>query len=273
MSRTVQAPGKLMIAGEYAVIDGGSALVLAVDRGVQCLVEPCETLQIQTPDGDDRFVRPVLKDTTGRYTFSDWRPTGLAGKPGFGGSAAACVAACVAAGRPPQDAREIHRQVQRGGSGADIAASIHGGMIRYQAGKSTPVEAIQPVVIWSGRSAKTQPLVDRYLAWSDRAEFVRESTAIVEAFAEDPVARLHDNAHLLQHMATLAGLPYSTPRLAGIASLAARFGGAAKPSGAGGGDCAVALFSDPGAEADFRAAALSKGWALIEVQPAAGAAG
>jgi phosphomevalonate kinase len=272
MSRTVYSPGKLMIAGEYAVLDGAPALVLAVDRGVKCTVSASDTLEITTPDGDDRFVRPVLERMTGSYTFSIWNPTGLPDKPGFGGSAAACVAACVAAGRPTTDALDIHRAVQGGGSGADVAASIHGGMIRFHAGTATKVPPVHPVVIWSGQSAATQPLINQYLSWSERADFVRESTALVDAFHSDPVARLNDCAHLLQDMAVRAGLHYATPRLAAIASIAHRFGGAAKPSGAGGGDCAVALFPDSDAEAAFRSACTERGWTLVEVQPAPGAA-
>jgi phosphomevalonate kinase len=271
VTRTIHAPGKLMIAGEYAVLDGAPALVLAVDRGVKCTVSASDTLEITTPDGDDRFVRPVLARTTGSYTFSHWNPTDLPDKPGFGGSAAACVAACVAAGRPATHATKLHRDIQGGGSGADVAASIHGGMIRFQAGQATDVPPIQPVVIWSGKSASTQPLVDQYLSWKERADFIRESTAIVESFHEDPVARLHENALLLQHMAVVSGLPYATPRLAAIASTAVRLGGAAKPSGAGGGDCAVALFPDPDAEQAFRDACTQRGWTLIEVQVASGA--
>ena len=271
MKRTIHAPGKLMIAGEYAVLDGAPALVLAVDRGVQCEVTTSDSLEITTPDGDDRFVRPVLKGTTKHYTFSSWNPTDLPEKPGFGGSAAACVAACVAAGRPATDALQIHREVQGGGSGADVAASIHGGMIRFQAGHITAVAPVHPVVVWSGKSAKTQPLIDQYRAWTDRSDFVRESTAIVDTFHEDPVARLLDNAHLLQHMAVEAGLHYATPRLAAIASVAQQYGGAAKPSGAGGGDCAIALFRDKGAESDFLAACQHRGWTVIDVSVAPGA--
>ena len=70
MSRTILAPGKLMIAGEYAVLDGAPALVLAVDRGVKCSVTPADTLSISTPDGDDRFVRPALAQATGQFKFS-----------------------------------------------------------------------------------------------------------------------------------------------------------------------------------------------------------
>ena len=50
---TIVAPGKLMIAGEYAVLDGAPAIALAVDRGVQCTIQVDDCLRIDTPDGDD----------------------------------------------------------------------------------------------------------------------------------------------------------------------------------------------------------------------------
>jgi phosphomevalonate kinase len=260
---TIVAPGKLMLAGEYAVLDGAPAIVLAVDRGVRCDISVSDHLDIQTPDGDDRFVRPPLDGHIGRYIFSAWNPTDLAEKPGFGGSAAACVAATLAAGLPATDALAIHLRVQGGGSGADVLASIHGGMIRFQNGTATPLEPICPVVVWSGRSAQTQPRVEHYLAATDREAFVRESTNIVDAFSSDPIGMLRENANLLMHMSVETGLPYMTPSLAAIRKMAKDFGGAAKPSGAGGGDCAVALFPDEGASTAFIEAITARGRTVI----------
>ena len=264
----VRAPGKLMIAGEYAVLDGAPAIVLAVDRGVQCTIHDSETLEIETPNGDDRFVRPALVGRLGHFLFSAWNPTHLPEKPGFGGSAAACVAACCAAGRPATDALAIHRAVQGGGSGADVLASIAGGMSLIANEKATALPPVQPVVIWSGKAAKTQPRVDHYLATPHRQSFIEASQQIVEHFTDDPVRMLGENADLLMHMAVETGLPYMTPRLAAIRTLARSFGGTAKPSGAGGGDCSVALFPDPDAEDAFRVEAQKRGLVIIDVNVA-----
>jgi phosphomevalonate kinase len=262
---TITAPGKLMIAGEYAVLDGAPAIVLAVDRGVRCDITVHDTLLIETPDGDDRFVRPPLLGHIGHYRFSAWNPTELPEKPGFGGSAAACVAACLAAGLPTQDAVQIHHTVQGGGSGADVLASALGGMLRVQHGTATPLTPIRPVVIWSGQSAQTQPRLLHYLSATNRDAFVRESTEIVDAFSDDPLAMLAENAQLLMHMSVETGLPYMTPALASIRTLAKKFGGVAKPSGAGGGDCAIALFPDPDAEDAFVAELEKRGRVHIPI--------
>lgn len=272
--RAVLAPGKLVLVGEYAVLDGGPSVVVAIDRGVRCEVWPgAGRLDIETPDGDDRFVRPALASRVGRYRFSAWNPVDLPGKPGFGGSAAACVAACIAAGRPPTDAFAIHHATQGSGSGVDVAAAIHGGMLRFEAGAARPlVPAICPTIIYSGASARTGPRVEAYRRWASRSAFVRDSTALVDAFPSSPVATLQAAGDRLEAMAAAAGLAYRTPALDRIRALAVEHGGAAKASGAGGGDCAVALFDDPDAQRAFIDACGRAGLPVISarVAPAAG---
>ncbi len=269
---TIVAPGKLMIAGEYAVLNGAPAIVLAVDCGVRCDIAVSDHLQIETPNGDERFVRPPLEGHIGHYRFSAHNPTDLPDKPGFGGSAAACVAACLAAGLASTEAIGFHKAIQGGGSGVDVLASINGGMIRAQHGKATPLSPILPTVIWAGISAKTQPRIDHYLAQKTDLGFIAASTEIVDGFCEDPIHMLQENAQLLKHMAQKIGLPYMTPTLAAIAKLAREHGGAAKASGAGGGDCAIALFNDPEAESAFQTAAIERGLTLIPVSMAGPAA-
>ena len=272
--RLILAPGKLVLVGEYAVLDGAPAVVLAIDRGVSCQIEPGgDQLVIETPDGDDRFVRPALEGhaAPGSYRFSAWNPVDLPGKPGFGGSAAAAVAACIAAGRPAEDALAIHASVQGGGSGVDVRAAIHGGMLRVEGATVRSLPPVCPTVIWSGASARTGPRVSRYLQWSARAAFVAESTALVDAFPADPIAALAACGLLLSRMAEAASLDYRTPALDRIVALARAHGGAAKPSGAGGGDCAVALFPDMDREAAFRLACAREELSPIPVAVAPGA--
>ncbi|MEC8423682.1 MAG: hypothetical protein VX000_07885, partial [Myxococcota bacterium] len=217
--RSVLAPGKLVIVGEYAVVDDAPALVLAVDRGVRCdILDDTCPLRIQTPDGDDRFVRPALLGASGHFVFRSWNPVALPGKPGFGGSAAACVAACVAAGRPATDAFTIHHDVQGSGSGVDVAAAVHGGMLRFQAGAATPEPTVHPIVVYSGQSARTGPRVQRYRAWADRTRFVQASASLVDAFHDDPVTALAEAAALLAAMAAAAGIDYRTDGLDRIAA-------------------------------------------------------
>ena len=272
---TVLAPGKLVLLGEYAVLDGGAALVQAIDRGVRCDITPASSLRIETPDGDDRFVRPALLGAGGLFRFSAWNPVDLPGKPGFGGSAAACVAACVAAGRPALDAVAIHHAVQGSGSGIDVMASALGGTLLVQRGVCSPSAAPLPVVVYSGASARTGPRVERYRAWADggaaHRAFLERSSAAVQGFAADPLAAVRAALDNLVDMARQAGLDYLSPALERIVALARAHGGAAKPSGAGGGDVAVAWFLDPLAQAAFLAACQAEGLPPIPVHASPGA--
>ncbi|MDP2308650.1 MAG: hypothetical protein Q8P18_21695 [Pseudomonadota bacterium] len=276
---TIHAPGKLVLVGEYAVLDGGGAIVAAVDRGVRCVVTAGDTTgsTIRTP-GDDRFVRAALIGAPpATYTFSDWNPVDPAifrsggHKPGFGGSAAAVVAAVTAAGLPARRAYEAHTAVQGGGSGVDVFASLLGGVRRFPDGAQ--VSCPPPLAIWSGQSAQTGPRVAQYRAWAGREAFVAGTRALVAAFGADPVAVTREAYALLRAMAHDAGIAYDTPAHARIAALATAFGGAAKPSGAGGGDVAVAFIPDPEARARFAEAVAAEGLAPLPVSIAAGAHG
>ncbi|MFH1469423.1 MAG: hypothetical protein ABIO70_33870 [Pseudomonadota bacterium] len=273
--RIVHAPGKLVLMGEYAVIDGGPALVTAVHRGVGCAVAPAAGFEVLTP-GDDRLARGALRAIgapPARYRFFDLDPPGVAGKPGFGGSAAAVVAAVIAGGGQGPEARAIHQGLQGGGSGVDVAASLRGGSLRFQAGEVTAITPVRPAVVFSGASAATAPRVAAYRAWRGaRSTFLARSAELVEAFASEPIQALAEAARLLAAMAGDAGIDYLTPALVRIQRLAVEHGGAAKPSGAGGGDCAVALFSDTASEEAFLARCAEEGLVSIPVRVAPGAA-
>ena len=108
--------------------------------------------------------------------------------------------------------------------------------------------------------------------WPHPSEVSVRTTEIVDAFADDPLGMLRENANLLMHMSVETGLPYMTPSLAAIRKMAKDFGGAAKPSGAGGGDCAVALFPDEGAKRAFISAITARGRTVIPVSVAGPAA-
>ena len=238
---------------------------------------------METP-GDDRFVAAGLGAALApprHYRFYDQASLGLEGKPGFGGSAAAVVSACAAglwAREASWDALEslavkVHFQVQGSGSGLDVRAAVHGGVLRVEGETVSPLNALPIVTIWSGASASTGPRVERYLDWKDRASFVDRSQALVDDFSQNPVSALAEAESLLAAMAESAGFSYRTPAHLRIASLAREFGGAAKPSGAGGGDISVALIPDPEAREAFCLACERELLTPIRVKIAPGVAG
>ncbi|MBM75051.1 MAG: hypothetical protein CMK59_06605 [Proteobacteria bacterium] len=276
---TFLAPGKLVLAGEYAVVDGSPAIVMAIDRGVGCIKKSGQG--ISTPSGDKRFVLPALKDSLNQhhFYFFNWNPvTEIPSdqKPGFGGSAAACVASCAAAGHTLSNAYNIHKKVQGSGSGIDIAAAIHGGIIHFQNTAQLPkIETCHlpketlPIVIWSGQAAKTGPRVQKYLSWNQRSTFVKETEQLLNTFLLKPIETTRQLHRLLCSMSTNTDIQYETPQMKHIVEIAERNGGAAKASGAGGGDCMIA-FIPPNQRPNFISELNQSGYINIEYNIARG---
>lgn len=287
------APGKILVCGEYAVLDGAEALVMAVDRRAVARLAPgaahtespflaAAARHIARECGDDsdaaRAARQIAVDTS---ALADGGR-----KLGLGSSAAATVAAIARALAEPAstdlDRERVHRlahaahaeaQAARGaaGSGADIAASVHGGLIavrRVDAGplavrRLTPPPAPQLVAVWTGEPADTVSRVAQVEAgraragWSDAIRAIADAAAAFIAAGErgDPaacVAAVDAGREALARLAGVTGAKLVSPRLDAIADLARRAGGAAKPTGAGGGDIALAAFATTDLAWQFR---------------------
>ncbi|WP_428099071.1 mevalonate kinase family protein [Candidatus Rariloculus sp.] len=167
MQFVARAPGKLVVLGEYAVLDGAPALAIAVDRHCRASIGPSadtdchlETrapapARISRAPGEPTgvaLVDLVCAQTGGLQRIKPWRAVldsadlFCAGdKLGLGSSAAAlCAWAGVwaaYAGAAGLSACELdveclvrmHRAFQRGaGSGLDVAASLTGGAIEFR---------------------------------------------------------------------------------------------------------------------------------------------
>jgi|HubBroStandDraft_4_1064222.scaffolds.fasta_scaffold202966_2 phosphomevalonate kinase len=261
----VIAPGKLVLTGAYAVLDGAPAIVAAVDR-----------YAISDQRSPANVDVSALHDDQGR-------------KLGLGSSAASLVAAlgsrALARGEDPRSARvraEIYRAAraahareQGGGSGVDIAASVFGGVLRYAIGEGAPVMA--PVALpselvlaayWSGKSARTSDLrarVDALKAIKPRSsvfdrlrELAENAAASVDA--GDAKAFIEWAGAFGGALGVLGGAadaPIVLPAFAELASIAEGEAAAFLPSGAGGGDIAIWLGTGrPSAAFERRAEAL-----------------
>jgi phosphomevalonate kinase len=97
----------------------------------------------------------------------------------------------------------------------------------------------------------------------DRAEYlalvstmVAPATALIEACengdAAGAVTALADAGEALAALGRAAGVDLETEMVRTLSRRAAPWGGAAKATGAGGGDMALAAFPDPGSAAGFR---------------------
>ncbi|MCC6625738.1 MAG: hypothetical protein IT385_31170 [Deltaproteobacteria bacterium] len=199
--RTVRAsaPGKLMLAGEYVVVERGTpSLAVALDARV--------TVEATVTDGtgwtvtsermllvDEPLQRvPVLSEALARVDGAPRAGRLLvrselgAGddKPGLGSSAALCVAGFAAfsrlAGRPePYDLRtmiQVHKAAQGGlGSGYDVAAALEGGVTIFMPrGEGGPkIERVPwpsgllAAVFKASRGASTHHMLRRVVAWRD----------------------------------------------------------------------------------------------------------
>jgi phosphomevalonate kinase len=177
---SASAPGKLVLAGEYAVLDGAPAVCMALDRRARVTIAPVQTdfSVVQAPgytsssgrfrndagviewlEGGDEFglVEHVWREA-GAYLPGSWSvmldttefsDAASGRKLGIGSSAALTVAlagaCCIAAGRAERSAAAAfaaHRGFQRGlGSGVDVACSFSGGLIAYSMG-SLPAQKL-----------------------------------------------------------------------------------------------------------------------------------
>jgi phosphomevalonate kinase len=214
-------------------------------------------------------------------------------------------ATCAAQGRQlsPEDAAVLaasaHRAEQGGqGSGADVAASALGGLLEVRAhwrGEVEPREllaqkpleirrvAVPPelhfLLAFTGAAADTRTLVsgalefarERPSRWrhhvraiSTRETALREAIEIAIPNAVLDAVRLA--AAAMEALGVEAGVPIVTQELQRACAIAAAAGAAAKPSGAGGGDCAVVLgFGDAVSRAE-RALAVA-GFNTLRVGP------
>ena len=160
-----KAPGKLVVLGEYAVLTGAPALVIAIDRHCRAEVRRSDDqfchIRVSAPETEERSFSPGsasglelldLVTAASDAAGSAWRAcvdTGSffdgAKKLGIGSSAAA-LTAWAAAWSVYSGQRGInrdlasletliglHRAFQDGaGSGVDLAASLFGGVLTYQ---------------------------------------------------------------------------------------------------------------------------------------------
>jgi phosphomevalonate kinase len=232
-----------------------------------------------------------------------WRTTGAGGgrlvvdsrallvgerKLGLGRSAATLVAAVAAlAGSAAPDAvlpqaLAANALLQDGrGSGADVAAAVHGGVIevRRAAGGLAVVRRRLPdglylLAGWTRTAAATRSLLARFGTPPAAAAPVLADLGAVAAAAADAVARGDGQAllaavdrttPLLEALGVEAGVPIVTPALRALVAAARRAGAVAKPSGAGGGDCGIALATSARVAAAVRAAWQEAGIVPLEV--------
>lgn len=119
----------------------------------------------------------------------------------------------------------------------------------------TPPADLRLVIGWTGSPASTSHLVDEVTSQRSRDQqayttFLKESSAcvnrMIQAFQEKDIKsiqqQIRQNRKLLVNMSQATGVSIETPALSQLCEVAEAYRGAAKSSGAGGGDCGIVLF-------------------------------
>ncbi len=277
------APGKLFLSGEYAVLRGAPAVVTAVDRRAVAELDgtggTSPVVEAIRESATQRFGKPIDKIPPVRVCSPKFRIMGK--KVGLGSSAAVAAAAAGALfeseGQPIETHRDAvlelamdsHRAAQGGkGSGGDVAVSVLGGTIVFTT-QGLREEVARPemevVAVWTGRPASTTQLmaaVDAFRARDPAAHkacfdaLAEAAQVLAEAYRQGDVGRIFEGISVyrdgMDRLGSSAGVPIVTTAHKLVANLAGELGGAAKPSGAGGGDAAIAVFRDEEAAKEFR---------------------
>ena len=281
MQLKASAPGSLMLLGEYAVLYGKQALVCSIDKRITVTLTPRADDKIEihsallghhvthlpqlTIEKPFQFVLGALKlyqvklkqgcDIHITSEFSD--------KVGLGSSAAVTVATLAALVTllniriSPLDlvrqGRNVIRQVQGVGSGADIAASVYGGLISYQA---QPLFAEKFTVnypltaLYAGFKTPTVQAIQQVQThFSSRPQLFRQLTNSIGQCALEGIqhvrrgewAGLGEVLNVQQGLMESLGL--STPLLRDMVDELRKQPGVlgAKISGSGLGDCVIGL--------------------------------
>lgn len=274
MKITVSAPGKLMLMGEHAVVYGHPCIVTAVSERLCVSIE-------ETTDGNVTVDAPQVKDTrfvdqaihdcchvlgithTGLHITTQ---SSFSNQYGFGSSSAVTVATWF--GLSQLFKKEIDKtklfeqayktvlEIQGVGSGFDVAAATHGGTLLYTKGGET-LNQLQwelhtdcsLVVGYSGVKADTTTIVKEIATKREKQQKRVDLifNAIAKLVLQGKEAGMKKDWETVGKLMTfnqeyLRDLGVSTEKLESLIAAAKKAGAyGAKLSGAGGGDCMIAL--------------------------------
>ncbi len=262
MSSAGHGAGKLILAGEHAVVHGHPAIAFAVSLGTTVRLERIEGPTEVVSHVSDEVLTRAVRHAVGAWGSRVHLHTSLPIGRGMGSSAALSVALVRAAaardGRALDEAETIEaampleRIFHADPSGLDVVVSVRGGLLRFTRGRPPeltplPLPGWQVVVLDSEAVGVTSELV---AGVGRRRPKIDPALDRIGALVDDAAEVLHDTAALGELLdenhALLGEIGVSTPRLDELVQLARRAGArGAKLSGAGGGGVVLALVDDP----------------------------
>lgn len=280
---TASAPGKLMLFGEHAVVYGYPSIVTAISLPAQA----GERLYVTTDDtgyaGDIKFIDAAVK-VWGKGGAKLYAKSAFSGKYGFGSSSAVTVAALKML-RPQATNQELFDGaykivvgIQGAGSGFDVAAAVFGGTLYFvKAGKviePLPIPSMPLIVGYTGVKADTKSLITDVAAKRAREpEKVDRIFAAIGKIVDEAKQKIVEGdwervGKLMDfNQEYLRDLGVSSDKLEALIA-AAKGAGAwgAKLSGAGGGDCMIAL-APPEKRVAVEEAIVRAGGEVVHVTP------
>lgn len=278
MQLKASAPGSLMLLGEYAVLYGNPALVCAVNKRIHVTLTPRTDTRIEiyssalghySTDLSDikiekpfHFVLGALKQFPLKSGCDIHIESEFSDKIGFGSSAAVTVATLSALTTwleinisLPELAylgRDVVRKIQGVGSGADIAASVYGGVVSYDTNAHIEkIPALLPLhAIYAGFKIPTAEAIkqvqQRFAGSEDLFQSLCESIGHCAKQGAEFVRnanwdKLGEVMNIQQGLMTSLGvnLPILHDMIEDLRKQPGIFG--AKISGSGLGDCVIGL--------------------------------
>jgi phosphomevalonate kinase len=296
----ISAPGLVRQPSRFEIAPGGAMRWLDAEHGSGAfgLVERLFSGIAGSSSFDLERLRSAAMILDTKTFFEGDEPDRT--KLGLGSSAALTVALVTAlrlwsgdegiTGEADQLRRlvDLHRWVQGGaGSGIDIAASLLGGVIRYQLAADGSVADASPVdlpgdmrmiFVWTGRSASTGDFLNRLRV--RREEVPRVVNRVLEDLAsvssagasamatgdsEDFLDSVDAFWEALEKLGTAIDMPILSAEHRLLRQLAIECGVRYKPSGAGGGDFGIGFSTNHAANAELSARAHASGFKTVDL--------
>ncbi|MFV2089718.1 MAG: mevalonate kinase [Pseudomonadales bacterium] len=305
-----EAPGKAVIWGEYAVLEGAPALVMALNRYARTRI---------TPGGDRWHIRasgltgsqkitaralrenPIEPDNVAAVVAAglaalgdeawDDLPPGAevltdtshfyqgTTKLGIGSSAAVCTATYAALASlldvpfTYRGALAAHHALQgSAGSGLDVAAAYHGGLIRFERREVSNFpwpDGLHYQFIWTGHAARTTDHLARYNTWkarSDTSVLTELCRASERLFKKPELAAFANYTTCLKNLDDSAEIGIYDPTHRELEKLAKQAQVVYKPCGAGGGDIGIAVSDDAASLNHLVAAAAKRKFQILTLE-------
>lgn len=284
---SASAPGKVMLLGEHSVVYGFPCLVMAIAKKISVTVQITQSNKNILPDSN--YVKIAVSEFLQNYkiksAISIKTEAEFPSIYGLGSSSAVTVATLKALSELFKISLstnelfnfslKITRKVYHQASGFDLASAIYGGIIFYQLDskpEQLPQKKIPLLIIYSGLKAKTQNMVEKVAEFKKnnpkQVNFIFSQISDIVLLGKSAyldsdwlkLGELFNRCHKL-----LVELSVSTDKLNLLQKIAIENGAyGAKLSGAGGGDCLIALYKE-NQKVNLEKALIKKGGKILNV--------